>query len=153
MIINNPYGVGASGYDKVERQGRCRCCRMLYSYSSPRVNPLEPAWCPSCSHHFPQDGEDETRELARLREHESRLAAYLSRVEAKAKHWHTEREAARADAQQARDSRDLWSGMVRRLRNAATDAQRRSVLADMSVGMRRFLDRQDREEADENADW
>lgn len=153
MIIKNPYGVGASGGDKVERQGRCGCCRLLYGYSVPRSSPTEPAWCPCCSNHSPQDGEDEARELVRLREHEPRLAAYVSRVEATAKHWHTEREKARSVARQARDSRDLWSGMVRRLRNAADDGQRRSILADMSVGMRQFLDRQDREEADEKVQW
>jgi excinuclease UvrABC ATPase subunit len=72
----NPYGVGRSGEDFVERQGRCACCHAPFAYRSHRKMLTVERWCHSCQDHHPFDGEDLNRRLNRAETHEQILSAH-----------------------------------------------------------------------------
>ena len=78
----NPYGVGESGEDLIDRPARCTCCGLRFSYRTPRTNPHHRAKCDPCVPH--QRTNDPKLEIERLGSHEAQLRTWIDRVEAKA---------------------------------------------------------------------
>lgn len=78
-IKDNPFGVGHSGGDFVERLGRCGCCDLAFK-AQVRESADFPRWCEECRHHYPLPDEDVHRENGRLLEHESRLREHIELV-------------------------------------------------------------------------
>lgn len=50
-IKKNPFGVGVSGNDVVRFRATCPCCRIDFSYASPRTANVVPNRCPCCLDH------------------------------------------------------------------------------------------------------
>lgn len=125
-IKDNPFGVGHSGGDLIERSGRCHCCDLPFK-AKIRESADFPRWCEECRHHYPVSGEDLTRALNRLQEHESRLRGYIEAVRRKADEMANEVQECRGQTRASYRMRDQWRAVlaeVRSLHAPAKDGRR-----------------------------
>ena len=113
-IVNNPYGVGASG-EPVERYTHCRCCGLSFRYQGYATERTIRKTCDHCSSHRKGPEETPAEALIRLSEHEPRLLDRIAQVKAKADEMAREVKDRRDQTASALRERDRYRAMVREL--------------------------------------
>lgn len=116
MITANPFGVGASGERRERRAGRCTCCGLFHAYEWWPGAPAQPP-CEACLEHGRSfDGTEDSRALARLRDHEPRIRAYADHAAKRATEYESQAKKAKADgarqAASALGQRDLYRRLL-----------------------------------------
>jgi hypothetical protein len=97
VITANPFGVGASGESRTWRSGRCACCGLGYEYEWWPGAPAQPYCAPCVEHAQSSDGTEDSRALARLRDHEPRILAYAKHAAKRATEYEAQAKQAKAD--------------------------------------------------------
>jgi hypothetical protein len=127
VITTNPFGVGASGERRARRSGRCACCALAYEYEWWPGAPAQP-YCAACIEHArSSDGTEDSRALARLRDHEPRIRAYADHAAKRATEYEGQAKKAKADgarqAASALSQRDLYRRLLSDVYNLHSEAK------------------------------
>lgn len=76
-IKKNPYGVGYSGYGRIEETRTCSCCQIEFIWKGTKDIYSQIPVCEQCTHH---SFESDSDKLAAYTEHNPRLVAAVNRA-------------------------------------------------------------------------
>lgn len=122
-ITANPFGVGASGQDFVQRNQTCECCGLVFLYWAPRRDPSHRRWCPDCVAHKPAAGETREQLVERLQAHEPGLRSRMEDAREAANRAEQQANSAKEQTAAALRSRDRAQGMLYAVVEAHVEAR------------------------------
>lgn len=113
----NPFEVGRMQRLAERTTVRCECCSRFFLTSKRQAAIPGPRHCDDCVSHFPIPGEDEARELDRLRAHEPLVRDQMVRATDLLQSAYADRDQKREATRSALQSRNRWRTIAKAAEN------------------------------------